>query len=135
VGVLVLVLVGVALGLEVAVALGSKVDVAVGSAVDCVAQPAKRTAVKKIKIRRWNFIIFSKIGKFYQRSTRLSFNYKEQCNPEIHSKLQGGYHGNNKAHRRHNKCERNNNVHRKGGTRIRNIRPCLDPGNRWRDGR
>jgi len=33
----------------------------VGSAVDCVAQPAKRTVVKKIKIRRWNFIIFSKI--------------------------------------------------------------------------
>lgn len=72
VGVLVLVLVGVALGLEVAVALGSKVDVAVGSAVDCVAQPAKRIAVKKIKIRRWNFIIFSKIGKFYQKSKRAS---------------------------------------------------------------
>lgn len=68
VGVLVLVLVGVALGLDVAVTVGSKVDVAVGSAVDCVAQPAKRIAVKKIKIRRWNFIIFSKIGKFYQRS-------------------------------------------------------------------
>lgn len=72
VGVLVLVLVGVALGLEVAVALGSKVDVAVGSAVDCVAQPAKRIAVKKIKIRRWNFIIFSKIGKFYKKSKRAS---------------------------------------------------------------
>ena len=72
VGVLVLVRVGVALGLEVAVALGSKVDVAVGSAVDCVVQPAKRTAVKKINIRRWNFIIFSKIGKFYQKSKRAS---------------------------------------------------------------
>lgn len=72
VGVLVLVLVSVEVGLEVAVAEGSKVDVAVGSAVDCVAQPAKRTAVKKIKIRRWNFIIFSKIGKFYLRSKRAS---------------------------------------------------------------
>ena len=57
--------VGVALGSVVAVAVSGKVDVAVGSAVDCVVQPAKRTAVKKLKIRRWNFIIFSKIGKFY----------------------------------------------------------------------
>ena len=64
--------VGVALGLEVAVTVGSKEDVAVGSAVDCVVQPAKRIAVKKIKIRRWNFIIFSKIGKFYQKSKRAS---------------------------------------------------------------
>ena len=64
--------VGVALGSVVAVAVSGKVDVAVGSAVDCVVQPAKRTAVKKIKIRRWNFIIFSKIGKFYQRSKRAS---------------------------------------------------------------
>ena len=68
----VLVLVGVEVGLKVATAVGTKVDVAVGSAVDCVAQPAKRTAVKKIKIRRWNFIIFSKIGKFYQTSKRAS---------------------------------------------------------------
>jgi hypothetical protein len=64
--------VGVALGSVVAVAVSGKVDVAVGSAVDCVVQPAKRTAVKKIKIRRWNFIIFSKIGKFYQKSKRAS---------------------------------------------------------------
>ena len=56
--------VGVALGLEVAVTVGSKVDVAVGSAVDCVAQPAKRTAVKKIKIRRWNFIYSRKFANF-----------------------------------------------------------------------
>ena len=68
----VLVLVGVEVGVEVAAAVGSKVGVAVGSAVDCVVQPAKRTAVKKIKIRRWNFIIFSKIGKFYQTSKRAS---------------------------------------------------------------
>ena len=79
VGVLVLVLVGVALGLEVAVTVGRKVDVAVGSAVDCVVQPAKRTAVKKIKIRRWNFIIFSKIGKFYQRSKRTSPLIARNC--------------------------------------------------------
>ena len=72
VGVLVFVLVGVEVGVEVAAAVGSKVGVAVGSAVDCVAQPAKRTVVKKIKIRRWNFIIFSKIGKSYQRSKRTS---------------------------------------------------------------
>ena len=72
VGVLVLVLVGVEVGVEVAAAVGSKVGVAVGSAVDCVAQPAKRTVAKKIKIRRWNFIIFSKIGKFYQKSKRSS---------------------------------------------------------------
>lgn len=64
--------VGVALGSVVAVAVSGKVDVAVGSAVDCVVQPAKRIAVKKIKIRRWNFIIFSKIGKFYQKSKRAS---------------------------------------------------------------
>jgi len=72
VGVLVLVLVGVEVGVEVAAAVGSKVGVAVGSAVDCVAQPAKRTAVKKIKIRRWNFIYSRKLANFYQRSKRTS---------------------------------------------------------------
>ena len=70
--VVVLVLVGVEVGLKVATAAGTKVDVAAGSAADGAAQPAKRTVVKKIKIRRWNFIIFSKIGKSYQRSKRTS---------------------------------------------------------------
>ena len=64
VGVLVLGLVGVEVGVEVAAAVGSKVGVAVGSAVDCVAQPAKRIAVKKIKIRRWNFIYSRKFANF-----------------------------------------------------------------------
>jgi len=67
VGVLVLVLVGVEVGVEVAAAVGSKVGVAVGSAVDCVAQPAKRTAVKKIKIRRWNFIYSRKLENFLSK--------------------------------------------------------------------
>lgn len=69
-----LVLVGVTLGsgVPVAVAVGGMVGVAVGRKVDCVAQPARRTAAKKIKIRRWIFIIFSKCGRFIKSYIRAS---------------------------------------------------------------
>ena len=116
-----------------AVTVGGRMGMAFGRLVGRTAQAISKTLASTNSIRRCNLIILLEISKYLRIDQINTFNCKDQCNPEIHSKHQGCYLKNNKVHNRHSRYGHNNIFHHRVDILIRTIHFYRDQGNHMHD--